>query len=172
MSGCIVCVLRSKRTPPEVVEDHGDWVVVKSSGDGSRVMVDTSDLHLVDGAVWCRNGYASLRKYGKDIKIHHLIMPQKDGLEIDHIDRNPSNNRRSNLRYATRSQNAMNRGIQSNSSTGITGVFYEKKTNKWQAHITIRRKRMHLGSFGNVDSAVEARNKGEEEFFGEFAPQR
>lgn len=53
-------------------------------------------------------------------------------------------------------------------TSGVRGVYYEKKTGHWRAMIIFKRKRYSLGTYVNFEDAVKARKKGEEEFFGTF----
>ena len=104
------------------------------------------------------------------IRFHQLIGCKG----FDHIDHNPLNNRKENLRPCTQHQNTCNAKKKKNNKTGIIGVGEQKQcTNKrWRARIMFDRKEIHLGSFGNFDDAVRARLEGEKKYFGEFAPQR
>lgn len=107
---------------------------------------------------------------GKGVNIAQLLTGKND---IDHIDRNPMNNRRSNLREATRSQQAMNRKKQSNNTSGFIGVHLNKRNNKWVAAIKIKGKTKHLGTFIDKHDAIIKRLQAEVQYFGlEFAPQR
>lgn len=81
-------------------------------------------------------------------KIHRLVaMAFLDNTHnkpmVDHIDRNPNNNDVSNLRWVTRSQNAMNAGKKSNNTSGISGVSWSEKLNRWVAYIMVNRVRKH-----------------------------
>ena len=89
------------------------------------------------------------------------------GVEADHIDRRVWNNSRSNLRRATRQENSRNRPKHKNNTSGVTGVFWDKRAQKWRAHITSK----HLGLFVTKEAAIEARKRAERQKFGEFAPQ-
>jgi len=103
------------------------------------------------------------------IRMHRDIvglMPYDDR-HVDHINRDPLDNRRSNLRIVTPSQNMMNRSLFMNNTSGTTGVA--SHGSKWQAYITVDKKRMHLGSFRERDAAIEARRVAEEEHFGNYA---
>lgn len=91
---------------------------------------------------------------------------------VDHIDRNKMNNKRSNLRVCTRNQNAQNYGIKKNNTTGVTGVYRNKKNGKWIALITENKKTHALGHYENFYDAVLARLEAEKKYFGEFAPIR
>jgi hypothetical protein len=88
--------------------------------------------------------------------------------ELDHIDRNRTNNRISNLREATPSQNCMNR-IYSTNTSGVPGVSYDKRYSKWVAYIKINHKRIQLGYFTDFDDACQARWDAEDQYFGEYA---
>ena len=90
---------------------------------------------------------------------------------VDHIDRNKLNNHISNLRFATNSENGMNKSKHSNNISGITGVCFCKDRNKWRAVIKKDRNPIHLGYFETKEEAIEARNNAEETYFKEFRAQ-
>jgi hypothetical protein len=103
---------------------------------------------------------------------HRLIWLMMTGRwppqEIDHIDRDPSNNRWTNLRRATSSQNMVNRGLQADNTTGFKGVFRIKKTGRYMAHITYKRKREHIGCFATAEEAFSAYCARARELHGDF----
>ena len=100
-------------------------------------------------------------------------MGEKEGFLIDHHDRNRSNNRRSNLVWATYYQNSINRSLNPKNTSTISGVYQRKDNQRWMADISYLRKRMFLGSFMNKEDAIKARLKAELKYFGkDFAPQR
>jgi hypothetical protein len=80
-----------------------------------------------------------------------------ENLEVDHEDRNTDNNLINNLRLATRSQNAFNRGVQSNNKLGIKGV--SKVGNRFKAYIKILGNTKNLGSFATAEEASAAYQK-------------
>lgn len=90
-------------------------------------------------------------------------------LEIDHRDRQKLNNVYSNLRLATRTQNRANSSRRSDNKSGVTGVCYNKKTRKWQAHITLNNKTLYLGSFSEKVDAIAVRKQAILQHFGEYA---
>jgi hypothetical protein len=110
-----------------------------------------------------------LYKDKKQVFIHQLITDFKYST-IDHINGNKLDNRKSNLRPATPSQNAMNR--HNIPKSGYIGVYKRKDNDKWSAKICINYKTIYLGSFNNLEDAIKARLKAEKEYFGEFAPQK
>jgi tryptophanyl-tRNA synthetase len=113
------------------------------------------------------NGEKSIKK------IHKLVANAfLENLEekrcVDHKDRCKTNNLVSNLRYATITENQQNKSIQSNNTSGIVGVCWDKKQNKWKVEITVNGIRKHLGRFANKDDAITARANAEIQYFGEF----
>ena len=91
-------------------------------------------------------------------------------LEVDHKDRNSQNNHPDNLRVATRSENASNKGIQLNNTSGQRGVTRCKRTSKWMAQIGKDKKTIFLGRFDLIEDAVAARLSAEKEIHGSFSP--
>jgi hypothetical protein len=89
--------------------------------------------------------------------------------EVDHEDVDPSNNRIGNLRAATSSQNKMNRRKQSNNSSGVKGVHFNKEKKLWQASICVERNQIHLGYFKSKDDAAAKYKEAAEILHGEFA---
>ena len=90
------------------------------------------------------------------------------GLQIDHFDRNPLNNKIENLRLATQSQNRTNSGAPSNSSTGIKGV-HKTPSGKYQARLGIDGIKLYIGLFDNKEEADEAVTFVRRKLHGEFA---
>lgn len=90
------------------------------------------------------------------------------GFVIDHINRNYSDNKWSNLRKATNSQNQGNRKFHKLNKSGYRGVCYIKKKNLYQAQISIHNKKVWIGYFKTAELAYEAYLKVAKEHFGEF----
>jgi len=102
--------------------------------------------------------------------IHHGAMPPR-GIQVDHMDGNPANNRIDNLRLATHAENQRNRqNLGRRNSSGSTGVAWYIRDQKWRARIKVNGKTIHLGLFTNKQDAIEARRLAEAKHFGEFAP--
>ena len=108
--------------------------------------------------------------YG-NIKIHNYIMNPEEGYIVDHINGNGLDNRRENLRIVTPQQNAFNRAIQTNNTSGHTGVSLVKRNNKWLARIGFNGKRIVIGTFDSYEEAVEARKMAEIKYYGEYSRQ-
>ena len=90
-------------------------------------------------------------------------------LQIDHIDMNKSNNRMSNLREATSAENKYNVSIPERNTSGIKGVSWDKKSQKWKAQIQVRRIYHHLGFFRSIEDAAEVVKAARSRLHGDFA---
>lgn len=105
----------------------------------------------------------------KTILLHQLILETDDNHVPDHIDGNGLDNRKSNLRITTMSQNAMNRKLAHNNTSNVTGVDYVKAFGKWRARLRVNGETHYLGYYVNKEDAVKARKEAEEKYFGEFS---
>ena len=119
------------------------------------------------------NGYVIIIFLGVRIYAHRLAWLYEHGewprLEIDHINNVKNDNRISNLRLATSTQNKLNRPLQKSNKSGHRGVFWRKQSAKWVAIGTINKKIKHLGSFKNIEDAINAYERFSEENHGQFA---
>lgn len=89
------------------------------------------------------------------------------GSIIDHINGNPLDNRRENLRFCTHAQNMQNSKVRKHSGTGVKGV--QKHRNKYRALICKNGKQIKLGSFDSIEEAKACYDAAALEIFGEFA---
>lgn len=119
-----------------------------------------------------KDGYISICLDGVRYRAHRLVwyivtgdwLPAKQ--DIDHINGNRGDNRFSNLRLTTRSQNNMNLPLRVDNISGYRGVTWRKDTKKWHARITVNSKITILGDFIDLEDARAARAKAEELYFG------
>lgn len=88
--------------------------------------------------------------------------------EIDHRDRDQSNNIWSNLRLATHEQNMRNQSLSKRNKTGVRGVSLFE-CGRYRATINVDRKKKHLGLFDTVEAATESRKNAEANYYGEWA---
>lgn len=103
----------------------------------------------------------------KTLSRHLLKAPEN--LMVDHIDGNPLNNLRSNLRLVTSAQNQMNRKCITEHSSKFKGVRYHSRDKRWTAQIQYNQKNIWLGYHNDETSAAKAYDKKALELFGEFA---
>lgn len=101
--------------------------------------------------------------------IHRFINMTPNGLDTDHKNRIPFDNRRHNLRSATPSQNGANKAKKPDCSSQYIGVRFRKSRNKWEAGIRISGKKKFLGRFIMEIDAASAYNKAAFAEYGEFA---
>lgn len=132
-----------------------------------QTLIEVGDLPKALEYRWnLDKGYA---KAGN--RLHRHLLNTPEGFDTDHINGNKLDNRRSNLRIASRSQNLMNRGKTSNNKSGFKGVCWNKYRQKWHAQITKPDKKKHLGYFTDKNEAAKAYNKASLKYHGEFAYQ-
>lgn len=156
-------------------DELGEYYVGIASNTGSEFYFDVEDYDIIQQYCWYEatdnHGYhcicTRIYRVKNPVKLHHLIL----GKNYDHIDRNPLNNRRYNLRKATRQENSRNQSKSTRNTSGVVGVSWYKRYNKWRAYIKTE-KSITLGYFDNKDDAIRARLMAEVKYFGEFAPQR
>ena len=109
----------------------------------------------------------------KTIDVHRLValafIPNPINKRIvDHIDRDKLNNHIANLRWATHSENGMNRRAPKNNTSGQTGVQYMQKSKNWKVIIAINGKNKHIGCYTTFDEAVKVRKEQEAIHYKEF----
>ena len=152
---------------------------------GRFALVDDEDFEKVSKYKWqCSpSSYASSanfinskkkRKFpGIDkisIFLHRFIFDEykKENLYVDHIDGNPLNNQKFNLRYATNQQNQANSKISKNNKSGYKGVCWDKVNKKWIAQIMINGKSIKIGRFKSKEEAYKQYCQKGRELFREF----
>lgn len=118
---------------------------------------------------WYLNDYGYPQLGHTGYRLYWLALDPKPGFEIDHIDRNIQNCLRSNLRYATRAQNAQNQAPTSANSSGYKGVSWHTYRQKWRAYIKKNGKAIHLGMYPTAELAAKAYDHAAKQMFGEFA---
>jgi len=180
-------------------------------------IVDDEDFELVQNALARYNKDGTLRKNSgkwyvwtqpycngkyyaisgaRQLSIHRTIMSPPKGMDVDHINGDPLDNRRSNLRICTRSQNSQNKKLRNDSASGYKGVYeiknpqrtqyiskktgevtyhYSMPTKRFRAYIgdpetpATRKRNIKLGYHATAEEAARAYDKKAIELFGEFA---
>lgn len=112
------------------------------------------------------NGYLCIRYKGKGYKAHRLAFIYMNGFyptdfDTDHINHIKTDNRWSNLRLVTKSENQRNRSLNANNKYGQTGIYHNKKKDTWQVSITINGKWKTINEFKDKEKAVQARKEAE-----------
>jgi len=101
--------------------------------------------------------------------LHRYITGCPSGMVVDHIDGNPLNNCRSNLRICSNAENMRNRKKNINGTSKYKGVSFHKRDKVFMACIRLDNKLFHLGYFKDEKDAAEAYNKAAIKYHGEFA---
>ncbi len=172
--GCYSSEVTSKNSKKyndyEIQEDY----VIMYTAKGEMFLVDLEDFWKVKNVCWRRTTGNYLRgivDYHKEMQLHDFIMECPKGMVVDHKHGRKSryDNRKENLRLATFQENARNASISKSNTSGVTGVYWSKKIQKWVARITVDYQTKHLGSFVDKDEAIKARKEAENKYFGEFS---
>ncbi len=139
---------------------------------GKVALIDDEDWPLVAGFKWYahrnrRTMYVEHCDGRFNVKLHRLITSAAPGVEVDHRNGDGLDNRRSNLRVATRSQNRCN-GITRMNKSGYKGVTV-RSSGRCHAVVTVQGRRLFLGSFSTPEDAARAYDAAARELHGEFA---
>ena len=151
-------------------EDCGEYVIGHFENN-TYFYIDKADYELVSQFRWWDDGhgYFVTSDHAVHLFLHHLILPPKDGYICDHANRIRHDNRRMNLRYATRSQNMWNKSLQKNNTSGYIGVSWHKRYEKYAAFLEWRGRSINLGRYNTAEDAARVRDKAARRLFGDFA---
>jgi len=141
------------------------WVACKGKGRGRKGQVA--------GRIETRSGYRRIRLNGQRWNAHRLAWLFATGSDpgdftIDHINRDPNDNRIENLRLATTQQQSGNQGLWATNTSGAKGVYWNKQNRVWHAQIMLNGKKKHLGFFSKKEQAAAAYQKAAADHYGEF----
>ena len=146
---------------------------------GNFAKVDDEDFELLSESKWhtqtgaTKKPYAacgvSVRGKPRTILMHRVIMNAPMDKHVEHIDGDGFNNQKSNLRLCTRSQNLANQKLHTNNKSGIKGVCWLTKKQRWFAQIQVNGKNRFLGTHKKIEDAAAAYMAGAKKYFGEFS---
>lgn len=131
------------------------WLVPRTAGVQAGDLAGSHDVE----------GYLLVTVFKRCYRGHRLAWFYMTGewpsSHIDHINRNPADNRFANLRLATAAQNGMNRKLDKRNASGVTGVTWCKTSKKWRVDIEDQGKSFYLGRFDDLDKAISVRKSAE-----------
>jgi hypothetical protein len=138
--------------------------------------VDDEDFPLLNRYTWRidTKGYVVTGLCGTTVRLHRFILNPPKNIQIDHINGDKLNNTKTNLRFATNTENQRNvpkrKTVNKKPTTSkYKGVHWKKEARKWIARIAVNKERIHLGQFNSEEEAAKAYNKAASIHFGEFA---
>lgn len=152
-------------------EIHDDYVVGFTQ-KGETFLFDTEDFDKVKELCWhlTPKGYVVARApWNPKLNFHRYLLDVDEEFMVDHINHDPTDNRKCNLRIVSASENRANSDHRSRSGTGVVGVVWDKARSKWRADLTFHRITHCLGRFDSFDDAVAARKAAEERYFGPYS---
>lgn len=166
---------KAARHVPSDIIVCGDLAYVKLS-QGLTATIDAGDVPLVHARRWAavrrfdgRAFYAVSGHGEQRVWMHRLIVDAERGQDVDHEDGDGLNNRRGNLRAATRAENSRNQRRRRNSRSGFKGVTWHKLGGRWAAQITANGKNHYLGLFDTPEAAHAAYVAASHTLHGQFA---
>jgi hypothetical protein len=172
--GCLHVGMKQGRTlnKYEELED----CFVGTCSDGTKFYVDKQDYEKIKEYTWHTHEgnyirtclYSKMRKNTYSF-LHNFILGEiPSGFVVDHIDGDPTKNKRENLRVVEQINNMKNLKKYSNNTSGTKGVCYLKNEGKWHAYITYDKNRINLGKYVSKEDAIKVRKEAELKYFGEF----
>src|SRR5207237_5036627 len=160
---------RFPRKPAHFGTLEGLLVAFMPLQNGMEAIVDRADYEEIKDYSWDFDaGYARAWVNGKKVRMQHLILKNSQGLMRDHKNLNTLDNRRSNLRIASRSQNLANTLKKPWNKSGYKGVCKVKDSNRWLAQIRHEGIQYYLGHFMTPEEAHTAYCEAGRKLHGEF----
>ena len=167
---------RTKNTLNEIIIDcENNYAVIllydkQGNTREEKCLIDIDDIEKVKNYKWSlfnKENRVSTGKTSERIFIYNLIMNNLEkNFVVDHINNNPLDNRKCNLRITDFNGNMKNKKIAKNNTSGIKGVHFCKIEQKWKAYMNVDKKRINLGTFDKKEEAIKSRMEAERYYFG------
>lgn len=156
---------------------NGDTTVIflnRKNGDILKTLIDTSDLEKMEEfpntwmshwdknrqQFYCDGKLPMINGKSKKIALHRYLLDPPKNLVVDHINHDPLDNRRCNLRILTNAQNCQNKnGLNKNNKTGVRGVSWCESLNSWRVSIRKDGKYVYQNNFRKFEDAKDAAEK-------------
>ena len=142
---------------------------IVDDSDFSRLLKVKWFARLNRGKVYAAMHQPLVNGKSSQLPMHRYLLNPNRIDEVDHINGDTLDNRRSNLRVCSRLENARNRKISSLNTTGFKGVSFIKHLNKFGAFISVKNKDIFLGSFKTAKEAHKAYCAAAIKYHGSFA---
>jgi hypothetical protein len=153
----------------KIIKVENNLIYFEASNDSNSICcIDNSDSLILEytWSVHSKRLRATIKC--RTWMMHRKLFDMTDKKQIiDHIDGNPLNNSRSNLRITTQSGNMKNQNLHKDSKSGYKGVSFQ--SGKYRAYIVLDYKQIHLGRFDSKEEAARAYNAAAIKYHGEYA---
>ena len=148
----------------------GEYGIGYTSNTNEPFYFDLEDYDKIKDYCWSKNEdeYIVTKINNTTLFQHRIIMNARKDEEVDHIFHKNYDNRKSQLRICTISQNGFNMLKAKDNTSGVKGVRWHKRDNKWEAFIVVNKKQIYLGYFTDFEDAVKERKEAEIKYHGDF----
>lgn len=146
----------------------GEYGIGLTNNTNKEFYFDLEDYNKIKLHTWLEDANGYIVDADTKELMHRLVMDCPNNFTVDHIRHKKYDNRKSNLRVTTQSQNNMNRIIQSNNTSGTTGVSFHKASGMWIGYIKFNGKQIRKYAKTKED-AIKLREQLEEQYFGEYS---
>lgn len=161
------CYIEYQKKKNEIIikENYASIIIESPKYKRQEALIDIEDIEKCKDINWClkpsyrkeNEFYVESSNRTNNIKLHRYITNAPKGIEVDHINHNPLDNRKCNLRVCSHFENMKN---SSNNKSGVCGVCWSKTHQKWRAFLNGK----HLGYYDIKEDAINARIKAELSF--------
>ncbi len=147
-----------KPTKYEIIENYAAFKVFDRDKNEYTVYIDKEDIYLLNSSysIVLKDNNTPYVVNGKGQTLHRLIMKTPNSMVVDHINRNPLDNRKENLRICTRGENIQNlKSTNDKSTTKFRNIYLHKKRNKYFVSLVAYKKRYMKGYFPNTPEGLQ-----------------
>lgn len=154
---------------------HEDYceIIIKSRTFGQKsIKIDVEDMNKCSNYSWVLSQHQKtfyivardkLKQSGKNIYLHNLVLDKPSSFTIDHINRNPFDNRKSNLRICKQNENNYNKDIKLGKNKEKY-IYFDKRRNKYRVNFNRNGKQIFIGYFDTIEQAKFVRDKNLQDF--------
>lgn len=137
---------------------------------GKVAFIDDEDFDRIGVYKWTYSGRYAVHGNGRNKRyMHRLILNAPPDLEVDHVNLDPLDNQRSNLRLVTHQEQQFNKPRMTTNTSGFKGVTWAGWAHKWRSQIEYNHRRISLGYYDNPIGAARAYDRGALLYFGKYA---